>query len=149
MDEKTRKQIAAFEAEASAAAQAWVAEAQKNIERKVRDILDARLVEVVGTLLGFRARFGDWEVDHWNRRSGESAVSDWLRDRAGDTVKRWLDEQAGKLPSLPAAARQALRREYLHELRRHTREALLEQAVEDATAAVGRILAVRSNDATD
>lgn len=149
MDEVTREQIAAFEAEASAAAQAWVAEAQKNIERSVRDILDARLVAIVGSLLGFQARFGEWAIDHCNRRSGESAAGDWLRARARDAVKRWLDEQAGKLPDLPAAAQQALRSEYLHELRRHAREALIKRAVEEATAAVARILAGRSNDATE
>lgn len=115
-------------------AKRWVDEvkAEGQLEREIRRRLDKRLDEIIGKLLGFDSRWGGWEVDHCNGRSGESAAGNWLRRRAGEAVQKWLDDQAGNLPSLPERAIKSLRNEYLHGFREELRRRLEEQAVINA-----------------
>lgn len=110
----------------------------------VREILARKREEIVVKLLGFDSRWGEWDLDHCNGRSGDSAAGDYLRSRAGQAVKAWLDEQAGDLPELPKRAIDSLRREYLaayeSELGRALRQLAQSRAREDVQSVADRVV---------
>lgn len=136
VNEKTKQMLADAQAKADAAAQKWLKEKQGNIEQDVHNLLDQRLETLVAKLLGFNNRWGDWEIDSCNGRSGESAAGDWLRARAGNAAREWLTKQAGALPKLPAKAISSLRESYLKRLESELSQLLGQKAVEDARAAM-------------
>lgn len=136
MNEALQQKLTAIQARADKAALQWMNEAEVEIETKIRRMLDRRLQEIVGKLMGFDTRWGDWELDHCNGRAGESAAGDWLRSQAGEAVKAWLSEQAGNLPPLPKNAAKALQKSYTDRLLDEAESLLKRKAQEDAAALV-------------
>ena len=132
MNPKTQKMVSDCLKLADEAAQKWVAEQHDVIEDTIKVMLDKRLDEIVGKMLGFDLRWGTWEVDHCNGRAGESAAGDWLRQRAGLAVMDWLDKQAKSLLPLPAKAAAALRTSYQEQLEDELRRDLMQKARQDA-----------------
>lgn len=140
MNEALQQKLAAIQARADKAALQWMKEAEGDIESKVRGMLDRRLQEIVGKLMGFDNRWGPWEVDNCNGRAGESAAGEWLRSQAGEAVKTWLSEQAGNLPSLPKGAIKALQKSYTDRLLDDAEDLLKRKAQEDAEALVAGLM---------
>lgn len=95
-----------------------------NLEEKIENMLDRRLQELVGKYLGFDNKWGRWELDHCNGRSGESAAGDFLRSKVQEGTKKWLEKQAGNLPDLPKSAIADLKKEYLYILKREIEQNL-------------------------
>ena len=95
-----------------------------NLEEKIEDMLDRRLQELVAKYLGFDNKWGRWELDHCNGRSGNSAAGDFLLSKVQDGAKKWLDKQAGSLPDLPKSAIAELKKYYLHHLQREIDQTL-------------------------
>lgn len=125
--------------EADTAAKDWLSR-RKSIADEITKMLDGRVQEIVGKLLGFDAHWGEWEVDHCNGRSGNSAAGDWLRDAVQGAVSGWLTEQAGKLPALPKAAIESLKGYYLEAFKNELRAKLIDKAKEDAAAVFQQVL---------
>jgi hypothetical protein len=125
--------VAKLQKEAEAARDEWIAKA--NVSAQIGRLLDNKLQEVVGKLLGFDVRWGnEWEVDHCNGRAGDSAAGDYLREKCGAAVKEWLDKAAGELPPLPKQAIKALVSSYHEMLERAIRDQLFKKAQRDAAA---------------
>jgi hypothetical protein len=139
------ERLAAIQATASAAADAWLAKAEASgaIESRVRDSLDKRAESVVMMLLGFDREWGGsaWKLDHCNGRAGNSAAGDWIRERAADAIRAWLEDQAGKLPPLSKTTVNRMRDHYTETLERELRRALTKRAEADAAAMVAAIVA--------
>ena len=125
--------------EADKAVKDWLSK-RKDIAGEITKLLDGRVQEIVGKLLGFDAHWGVWEVDHCNGRSGNSAAGDWLRKEVSGAVERWIADQAGKLPTLPKAAIASLREDYLEAFKNELRDKLINKAKEDAAAAFHQVL---------
>lgn len=142
MEAKIKELIETAKSKADKAAQDWLKEQMPRIEGTVRSMLDRRVQEVVGKLLGFRAQYGDaWEVDHCNGRSGESAAGDWLRKQAGEAVRQWLTAQAGNLPDLSDKTVASLRAQYRRTLEEEVLRLVQEKALNDARAELARVCA--------
>lgn len=70
----------------------WMARQQEDkFRQQVWDSLEKRKTEVITKLLGFSARWGEWEVDHCNGRAGNSAAGDYLRMVAKREIERWME----------------------------------------------------------
>jgi hypothetical protein len=139
MSSDMKSAIDAAVQEADKAAADWLGK-RKGIADEITKLLDGRVQEIIGKLLGFDAHWGVWEVDHCNGRSGSSAAGDWLRDAAQGAVSGWLTEQAGKLPTLPKAAITSLRGDYLEAFQNELRDRLISKAKEDALAAFQQVI---------
>lgn len=141
MNTKVQERIASVKKKATAEAEKWVKENEKDIADRVRRMLDSKLEEVVVKLLGFKTDWdGQWEVDNCNGRSGESAAGDWLRESAQGAVKKWLTEQAGNLPTLSKAVVNNLRQEYLTYTEECLERALQQEARDRAKELATKIL---------
>ena len=125
--------------EADKAVKDWLSK-RKDIAGEITKLLDGRVQEIVGKLLGFDAHWGVWEVDHCNGRSGNSAAGDWLRNEVSGAVDRWIADQAGKLPTLPKAAIASLREDYAEAFKNELRDKLINKAKEDAAASFQQVL---------
>jgi hypothetical protein len=99
---------------AEKAREEWLAEnsGEDRIKSRVQTILDKRMEETVGKLLGFDTSWGKWELDHCNGRSGNSAAGDFIREKAREAIKEWLISQAGKLPKLHKNAIESMHSSY-------------------------------------
>jgi len=139
MSSDMKSAIDAAVQEADKAAADWLGK-RKCIADEITKLLDGRVQEIIGKLLGFDAHWGVWEVDHCNGRSGNSAAGDWLRDAANGAVSEWLTDQAGKLPTLPKAAITSLRGDYLEAFQNELRDRLIKKAKEDALAAFQQVI---------
>lgn len=125
--------------EAQASAESWLTE--QDIGFRVRQTLDSKVQEIVARLLGFESKWGRWEVDHCNGRSGESAAGDYVRKTCADEVRKLFDDLAGKLPPLPRQARDSLVRNYHEILNREAGRLLTAKAIDDAKKLVDSIVA--------
>ena len=61
------------------------------IKKRVTDLLEKNLEQGIITLLGFDYRWGKWEVDHCNGRSGESSVGDYMKQQHSVAIKEFFD----------------------------------------------------------
>jgi hypothetical protein len=139
MSSEMKSAIEAAVQEADKAAADWLGK-RKGIADEITTLLDRRVQEIIGKLLGFDAHWGEWEVDHCNGRSGNSAAGDWLRGAVQGAVGAWLTAQAGKLPTLPKAAIKSLRGDYLEAFQNELRDRLIKKAKEDASEAFQQVI---------
>lgn len=126
---------------AHAARAQWLAEHADGVELKVREMLDSRLESVVAQVMGFDNRWGHWEIDHCNGRSGESLAADRIRTVAREDALRWVEAALGDVGEPPDAIRKAAREEYRAYFERAMSEAIRTRADSDAQVYVERIVA--------
>lgn len=126
--------------DAEKAASEWLAQA--DVPSRVRQALDLNVKIIAASLLGFEHRWGEWEVDHCNGRSGESAAGDYLREKCSEAIKEWLEDLGGNLPPLPMSAKKSLVAAYHERLQHNVREILMARAKRDAEAIAEEIIAV-------
>jgi hypothetical protein len=107
---------------------------EDDITKKVHNLLDTNRNEITLKLLGFDNRWGSWELDHCNGRSGESAAGDYLRKVQNDAIEDWLKQV--KLPvlnkTLSTQMQKKLKEEYDQYLKRYLSDYAQAQASKDA-----------------
>jgi hypothetical protein len=131
--------ILKLQKEAEAARDEWLAKA--DVPGRVSQMLDNKLKDVVGKLLGFDVRWGsEWRVDHCNGRAGNSAAGDYLREKCGASVNEWLDKAAGDLPPLPKTAIRSIVSSYHEMLESAIRDQLYKKAQSEAEKIANSIL---------
>lgn len=113
----------------------------ENIKKTVTDLLDSESKQLTLKLLGFDDRWGKWEVDHCNGRSGESAAGAYLRDIQKTAIQDWFE--AVSMPTItPALKKQLgtqLQKTYEEQLAYSIRKAVVVQADADAQELVKQL----------
>lgn len=111
------------------------------IAKQVTNQLDKSSAEITMKLLGFDERWGKWDVDHCNGRSGESAAGDYLRKAQQTAVQKWLETV--QLPEIPPKLKAAAVAEYKNDYQKALQLALyrlaMKQAEEDAQFLIGKL----------
>lgn len=70
----------------------WKSEnTEEKIHNKVISLLEKNAEQATLTLLGFENRWGKWEVDHCNGRSGESSIGDYMKKVHAVAIKEFFD----------------------------------------------------------
>jgi len=117
----------------------WIEENLKSpqdLAAKVSDHLDRQVNTILGQLLGFDSRYGNWEVDHCNGRGGESLVGNFIKEIAGKEAAGWLLDKMVPLPELTKPQIKALRNDfskrYEEKVRDELRGLIEKKAKEDA-----------------
>lgn len=130
-----------LEAIALAVAQWKEKNTEETIKKKVVDLLNKNSEEITLKLLGFNNRYGKWELDHCNGRSGTSAAGDYLTTMQQTAIQEWL--QTVTMPKLSNAMKNRLSKDmqhdYEHTLHKVVREAVLRQAEVDAQALISKL----------
>ena len=89
-------------------------------------------------LLGFNDRWGKWELDHCNGRSGESAAGDFIRKYQTEAIQEWLKTVC--LPELDVKTKAQFKREAKAEYVDHIYRGLRNAAQERANADLQELL---------
>ena len=107
---------------------------EDDITKKVHKLLDNNSDEITLKLLGFDNKWGSWELDHCNGRSGESVAGDYLRKVQNQAIDDWLKQV--KLPvlnkTLSTQMQKHLEVEYDQYLKQYLRDYAQTQASKDA-----------------
>jgi len=104
----------------------------RDIDGKIREMLDERLHDTIAKLLGFDDSYGRWEIDHCNGRN--SPITRYLDEKVRDAVRCWLEEHFCDLPEPSDEWYEALRNDYLGAYKSHLRRRaslLAERAARD------------------
>jgi hypothetical protein len=110
---------------------------QKNTEERlterVHHLLDENQKKIVLTLLGFENRWGGWEIDHCNGRSGNTPVGEYISQTHEEAIKEWLSQV--KLPTMTPTIKkqitQEMERHYQSEVRRRMHDVVVAKAQAD------------------
>lgn len=117
------------------------------IEKQVKKVLDAQGESLVLKLMGFSNKWGQWELDYCNGRSGESAAGDYFRKLHQQAIQEWMANNFTLKLSDADKKRitRDVQREYVNAVAQGLAEAINEQANEDVKALVSQF--VQSNQA--
>lgn len=111
------------------------------IKTKIIRLLDTNSKEITMKLLGFDHRWGKWELDHCNGRSGNSVAGDFIRNSHAEAIKEWLAQVS--MPTLDTATKNKLIKQAQHTyedyLGRAVRNAMEKKATNDAEQIIAHV----------
>jgi hypothetical protein len=118
------------------AVEEWRAQnSEEAINKSVKALLDKNSKEITFKLLGFKADWNGWELDHCNGRSGESSAGDFIRKAQSEAIKEWLTNV--ELPAISDAFKKKLQAEakqvYTQAIEANLVQAMRAKATQDAT----------------
>lgn len=102
------------------------------IEKRVHDIINKNVNDVILKLLGFNNRWMSndaYEIDHCNGRSGESFIGTYIKKQASEKLKQWADSVNISEVKLPKSAVQDMEKEFVAIYTRELRETLANRAI--------------------
>lgn len=126
---------------------------EANDPENIRDMVFSKLNqsrnEILLKLMGFDHRFGRWEIDHCNGRSGNSVIGDILKNLYKEAITDWVKENYS--PSLTATQKQQIqstyRAHYFDHLKRAARDLAEQKAQQNAQKIVDQLAKVEDVDA--
>ena len=122
---------------------------EEDITAKVHKLLDNNSKEITLKLLGFDNKWGSWELDHCNGRSGESVAGDYLRKVQNQAIDDWLKQV--KLPvlnkTLSTQMQKHLEVQYDQYLKQYLRDYAQTQASKDAKEIIDELFSTARADA--
>lgn len=107
-----------------------------SLQSDIENAIDKGLQVIIAKYLGFDNRWGKWELDHCNGRSGNTAAGDFVKTEIRKVCPDYLKKQVGALPDLPKETIAELKKYYIRQL-----EAEAKRALNDMAAQEGRKLA--------
>lgn len=114
---------------------------EDQLTQRVHHLLDENQKKIILTLLGFENRWGGWEIDHCNGRSGNTPVGEYIKQTHEDAIQEWLLQV--KLPAMSATIKkqiaQEMERHYQSEVRRRMHDMVVAKAQADVDAIMATI----------
>lgn len=115
---------------------------EESIRTKVTHLLEKHSNEITMKLLGFTDRWGKWELDHCNGRSGNSAAGDFIRKTQQDAIEAWLSTviMPNLTPALAKSLQKQAQRAYDEILRNSVKQRVQAIAARDINTVVEKII---------
>lgn len=112
------------------------------LEKHITNLLEYHQKTVFLKLMGFDKRFGSWELDHCNGRSGNSLAGDILRQKHTEAIKRFFEKHFPDDTILEFTPEETakIQEQYRSEYNRQVEYQIRELARKDATSDLARLL---------
>jgi hypothetical protein len=102
-----------------------------SLKSDLENAIDKGLQVILAKYLGFDNRYGRWELDHCNGRSGNTAAGNFVKAEIQKVCPDYLKKQVGDLPDLPKETIEDLKKHYLKRLESEVKQALNDFAVKE------------------
>lgn len=104
---------------------------RESLKSDLESAIDEGLQVMLAKYLGFDNRWGKWELDHCNGRSGNTAAGDFVKAEIQKVCPDYLKKQVGALPDLPKETIADLKKYYLRQLESEVKRGLNDMAVQE------------------